>query len=200
MVPGIRFRRGSRHSLPLAGGGQPGHEGTPHDGGGGMRCVECGSEAATERRERAAQDDKRLRCRGCGKRSNERPGTPLNHVQYPSDVVAPVVLWRFRHEPSLREPPEMFAVRGIEFCHETVREWAAKLTPALAEDLRHRRAGGRDVPRRARHGGGQDLPPFGRGGHRGDLQSRYNRHVPAHRRRSLFFGRTATVPAILEAA
>jgi transposase-like protein len=31
-------------------------------------------------------------------------------------------------------------------------------------------------------------------------QSRYNQHVPAHRRRSLFLGRTATVLAILEAA
>ena len=35
----------------------------------------------------------------------------------------------------------MFAVRGIAFCHETVREWEAKLTPALAEDLRRRRRG-----------------------------------------------------------
>ena len=31
-------------------------------------------------------------------------------------------------------------------------------------------------------------------------RTRYNQHVPAHRRRSLFLGRTATVLAILEAA
>src|SRR3712207_9193502 len=37
--------------------------------------------------------------------------------------------------------PILFAVRGIEFCHETVREWEAKLTPALAEYLRRRRRG-----------------------------------------------------------
>ena len=30
----------------------------------------------------------------------------------------------------------MFLVRGIVFSHETVREWEAKLTPVLAEDLR----------------------------------------------------------------
>ena len=35
----------------------------------------------------------------------------------------------------------MFAVRGIVFSHEAVREWEAKLTPALAEDLRRRRRG-----------------------------------------------------------
>ena len=31
-------------------------------------------------------------------------------------------------------------------------------------------------------------------------RTRYNQHVPAHRRRSLFLSRTATVLAILEAA
>ena len=37
--------------------------------------------------------------------------------------------------------PEMFAVRGIVFSHEAVRDWEAKLTPALAENLRRRRRG-----------------------------------------------------------
>src|SRR4051812_32764095 len=35
----------------------------------------------------------------------------------------------------------MFAVRGIVFSHEAVRELEAKLTPALAEELRRRRRG-----------------------------------------------------------
>ena len=35
----------------------------------------------------------------------------------------------------------MFLVRGIVFSYEAVREWEAKLTPALAEDLRRRRRG-----------------------------------------------------------
>src|SRR3954470_23954367 len=35
----------------------------------------------------------------------------------------------------------MFAVRGIVFSYEAVREWEAKLTPALADDLRRRRRG-----------------------------------------------------------
>src|SRR5215217_5462504 len=41
----------------------------------------------------------------------------------------------------LRDLPEMFAVRGIVFSYEAVREWEAKLTPALAEALRRRRRG-----------------------------------------------------------
>ena len=106
-----------------------------------MRCIECGSGAVTERPECTAQGYRRFRCRQCGKQFNERSGGLLNRAQYPSDVIALVVLWRLRYKLALRDLPEMFAIRGIVFCHETVREWEAKLTPALAEDLRRRRHG-----------------------------------------------------------
>src|SRR5215207_4544025 len=106
-----------------------------------MRCLECGSEAVTERPERTAQGYRRFRCRVCGKQFNERSGGVLNRTQYPSDVIALVVLWRLRYKLSLRDLPEMFAIRGIMFSYEAVREWEAKLTPALAEELRRRRRG-----------------------------------------------------------
>jgi putative transposase len=51
------------------------------------------------------------------------------------------VLWRLRYKLSLRDLPEMFAVRDMVFSHEAVRDWKAKLTPALVEDLRRRRRG-----------------------------------------------------------
>ena len=41
----------------------------------------------------------------------------------------------------LRDLPEMFALRGMVFSHEAVRNWEAKLTTALAEALRRRRKG-----------------------------------------------------------
>jgi putative transposase len=78
-----------------------------------MRCIGCGSEAVTERPERTAQGYRRFRCRQCGKQFNERTGTVLNRAQCPSDVVALVVLWRLRHKRSLRDLPEMFAVRRV---------------------------------------------------------------------------------------
>ena len=106
-----------------------------------MRCLECRSEAVTERPERSAQGYRRFRCRACGKQFNERSGTLLNRAQYPSDVIALVVLWHLRYKLSLRDLPEMFAVRGIVFSYEAVRAWEAKLTPALAEDLRRHRRG-----------------------------------------------------------
>ena len=107
----------------------------------GMRCVECGSEAVSERPERTAQGCKRFRRRQCGRQFNEHTGTALNRAQYPSDVVALVALWRLRCKLSLRDLPEMFAVRGMVFSHEAVREWEAKLTPLLAEELRRVRRG-----------------------------------------------------------
>src|SRR5215210_635676 len=94
-----------------------------------MRCLECGSEAVMERPERTAQGYRRFCCRQCGKQFNERSGTLLNRTQYPSDVIALVVLWRVRDKLALRDLPEMFAVRGIVFSHEAVRAWEAQLTP-----------------------------------------------------------------------
>jgi putative transposase len=106
-----------------------------------MRCVACGSDAVSKRPERTVQGYHRFRCRACGKQFNERTETVLNRAQYPSDVIALVVLWRLRYKLSLRDLPEMFAVRGMVFSYEAVREWEAKLTPALAEELRRVRRG-----------------------------------------------------------
>jgi transposase-like protein len=72
-------------------------------------------------------------------RAQREPAEP--ETQYPSDVIALVVLWRLRYKLSLRDLPEMFLIRGIVFSHEAVRDWEAKLTPALAEGLRRRRRG-----------------------------------------------------------
>jgi hypothetical protein len=57
---------------------------------------------------------RRFRCRECGRQFNERSaGLLLNRTQYPSDVIALVVLWRLRYKLSLRDLAEMFLIRGI---------------------------------------------------------------------------------------
>ena len=75
----------------------------------------------------------RTSCGSCARRSNR--------AQYPSDVIALVVLWRLRCRLTLRDLSEMFLHRGIVFSHEAVREWEAKLAPVLAGELRRRRGG-----------------------------------------------------------
>jgi putative transposase len=93
-----------------------------------MDCIGGGSAAVSERSERTAQGYQRFRCRDCGKQFNERSAGSLNRTQYPSDVIAFVVLWRLRYKLALRDLSKMFLIRGIVFGHE-------------AESLRRRRRG-----------------------------------------------------------
>ena len=106
-----------------------------------MECSGCASPAVSERSERTAQGYRRFRCRACARLFNERSAGSLNRTQYPSDIIALVVLWRLRYKPALRDLPEMFLIRGIVFSQEAVRDWETKLSPALAENLRRRRQG-----------------------------------------------------------
>jgi putative transposase len=106
-----------------------------------MWCPHCESAETTERRERTALGYRRFRCRTCKREFNERTGTSFNHLQYPTDIVCLVVLWRVRYKLSLRDLPEMFLERGLVFTHEAVREWEAQLAPLLSETLRKHRRG-----------------------------------------------------------
>ena len=106
-----------------------------------MGCPHCESADTRERRERTDLGYRRFRCRTCQREFNERTGTRFNHLQYLTDVVCLVVLWRVRYKLSLRDLAEMFLIRGLVFTHEAVRDWEAKLAPLLAEGLRKRRAG-----------------------------------------------------------
>ena len=106
-----------------------------------MDCPHCSSAATTERSDRTPLGYRRFRCRDCGRGFNERTGTPYNWLQYPTDIVLLVVLWRLRYKLSLRVLAEMFLERGFVFTHEVVRDWEAKLAPSVADELRKRRRG-----------------------------------------------------------
>jgi len=73
--------------------------------------------------------------------STSRTGTPFNHLQFPTDIVLLVVLWRLRYKLSLRDLAEMFLVRGFAFTHEAVRDWEAHFAPLITEQLRAKRRG-----------------------------------------------------------
>jgi hypothetical protein len=84
---------------------------------------------------------RRCRCRICKRGFKERTGTPYYRLQYPTDIISLVILWRFRYKLSLRDLAKMFLQRGIIFTHEAVRAWENKLAPRLSEALRKRRHG-----------------------------------------------------------
>jgi putative transposase len=106
-----------------------------------MPCPHCASIATTARPDSTVLGYHRFRCRDCKRTFNERTGTPFNHLQYPTDVVCLVVVWRHRYKLSLRDLAEMFLQRGIIFTHEAVRDWERTLAPLLSETLRKRRYG-----------------------------------------------------------
>ncbi len=106
-----------------------------------MPCPHCASTTTTERCKQTALGYRTYRCQACRRNFNERTGTPFNHLEYPTDLVLLVVLWRLRYKLSLRDLAEMFLERGLAFTHETVRDWEARFAPLLTAHLRAKRRG-----------------------------------------------------------
>ncbi len=106
-----------------------------------MPCPHCAATAIVEQLRRTALGYRTFRCRSCRRIFNERTGTPDNHLQYPTDLVLMVVLWRLRYKLRLRDLAAMFLARGFVFSHEAVRDWEARFAPLLAARLRAKRRG-----------------------------------------------------------
>lgn len=109
-----------------------------------MPCPHCTSTMTTVRTKRTQLGYRTFHCRNCRRTFNERTGTLYNFLEYPTDIVLLVVVWRLRYKLSLRDLAEMFLERGCAFTHETVRDWEARFAPLLTEQLRAKRRGQAD--------------------------------------------------------
>ena len=89
-----------------------------------MPCPHWESRATTTRQGPPSLGSRRFRCRSCGRRCNERSGTPLNDWHYPTDVVRLAVRRRLRDTLSCRDIAAMRLERGCSVTPETIREWA----------------------------------------------------------------------------
>ena len=122
----------------LAGLGEP----HPRNGEGTLlACPDWTSTATTKRKGRTALGSRTSACRACRRTFNERTGTPLNDLQYPTDIVLLAVLWRLRYTRSFRDVAELLLERGFGVTHETIRIWECRLAPPLADRLRAKRRG-----------------------------------------------------------
>jgi transposase-like protein len=72
-----------------------------------MNCPHCASLTTKEQSEKTALGYLSFRCSSCHRTFNERTGTPFNFLEYPTDLVLLVVLWRLRYKLSLRDVAEM---------------------------------------------------------------------------------------------
>lgn len=104
-----------------------------------MNCPHCASTSTKEQTKQTSLGYRTFRCSACKRTFNERTGTPFNYLEYPTDIVLLVVLWRLRYKLSLRDLAEMFLERGFEFTHEAVRDLEARFAPLIADQLRAKR-------------------------------------------------------------
>ena len=98
-----------------------------------MNCPHCTSPATKEQQKTTVLGYRTFRCSTCQWSFNERTGTPFNFLEYPTDIVLLVVVWRLRYKLSLRDLAEMFLERGFVFTHETVRDWESRFAPLIAD-------------------------------------------------------------------
>jgi len=96
-----------------------------------MRCPHCQSPRIRNLNRTTDLGYAVFRCGDCGRKSNERTGTPFNFLEFPTDIVFEIVLCRLLYKLSLRNLAQMFLLRGFEFTHEAVREWEERFTPLL---------------------------------------------------------------------
>src|SRR5947209_3670849 len=106
-----------------------------------MNCPHCHSRVTTQLARKTSLGYRIFLCSECRRKFNESTGTVYNHLQFRTDPVMLVVLWRLRYKLSLRDLAEMFLIRGFEFTHETVRDWEERFAPLITQQLRSRRKG-----------------------------------------------------------
>ena len=106
-----------------------------------MSCPHCASLTTAAQPKTTALGYQTFRCGACRRSFNERTGIPFNFLEYPTDIVLLVVLWRLRYKLSLRDLTEMFLDRGFVFTHDAVREWEERFALVLTERLRAKRRG-----------------------------------------------------------
>ena len=78
-----------------------------------MTCPHCASPRTKEQRKIIALGYRTFCYSDCRRTFNERTGTLFNFLEYPTDIVLLVVLWRLRYKLSLRDLAEMFLQRGL---------------------------------------------------------------------------------------
>jgi putative transposase len=78
-------------------------------------------------------------CDECSKQFNERTGTSLNHIQYPTEIVMMAVHYYYRFKVSLDDDVEHMLMRGIHLSHQTVHNWTQAFGIQLGLKLRKRR-------------------------------------------------------------
>jgi len=88
-----------------------------------MNCPHCQSNNPRKMDQTTALGYNQYRCRACTKQFNERSGTKLNFIEFPTEVVMMVVHYYYRFKVSLDDVVELMVMRGFHLSHQTVHNW-----------------------------------------------------------------------------
>ena len=88
-----------------------------------MNCPHCQGKNTRRIHPKTGFGYEQYRCRSCGKQYNERTGTKLNYVEYPTEVVMIAVHYYYRFKVSLDDVVELMVMRGFRLSHQTVHNW-----------------------------------------------------------------------------
>lgn len=106
-----------------------------------MDCPHCQSKKTKALIQKTGLGYQQYRCRECNKQFNERTGTKLNFIEYPSEVVMIAVHYYYRFKVSLADVVELMMMRGFHLSHQTVHNWVQTFGVDLGLKLRQRRYG-----------------------------------------------------------
>ena len=104
-----------------------------------MDCPHCQSKNTRELTQTTLLNYQQFCCRKCGKQYNERTGTPLNFIEYPTEVVMMVIHYYYRFKVSLDDVVELMMMRKIHLSHQTVHNWVHIFGVELGLKLRAQR-------------------------------------------------------------
>jgi putative transposase len=68
-----------------------------------------------------------------------KPASPFRYFNSSPEVIRLVVMMYVRFPLSLRNVEDLLIERGIDICHETVRQWWNRFGPMFAGDIRRQR-------------------------------------------------------------
>lgn len=106
-----------------------------------MHCPHCQSTNTKQIKKETVLGYEQYRCYNCGRQYNERTGTKLNFIEYPTEVVMIAVHYYYRFKVSLDDVVELMTMRGFNLCHQTVHNWVQTFGVDLGLKLRSRRKG-----------------------------------------------------------
>ena len=104
-----------------------------------MNCPHCDSRSTRQRHTNTSLGYQQFYCGGCSKQFNERTGTTLNFIEYPTEVVMLVVYHYVRFKLSLDDVVELMTSRGFHLSHQTVHNWVHTFGTDLGIKFRNKR-------------------------------------------------------------